>query len=138
MLILHIKISSNFYFYTYMAKHIDLGKIGEKLATDYLIGKGYRILEQNYRYRRSEADIICIHDDILVFVEVKSRSSDIFGNPENFVTRRKEELLYDLASHYMEEIDHQWEIRFDIISIIFHKNGINTIEHFEDAFFWGW
>ncbi|MEE9440182.1 MAG: YraN family protein [Saprospiraceae bacterium] len=121
-----------------MAKHLELGKKGEEIAIEFLVKKGYKILEKNWRYRRSEVDIICMNDDILVFVEVKSRSDNYFGNPESFVTAKKETLLIDAASYYMEKIDHQWEIRFDIIAVLFHNQAYQTIEHFKDAFFPGW
>lgn len=121
-----------------MAKHNDLGKEGEKVAVDFLQKKGYKILEINWRHRRSEIDVICMDGDILVFVEVKARSSTYFGNPESFVSARKEELMADAASVYMESIGHTWEIRFDVLAIVFHNHIHQSIDHFKDAFFPGW
>lgn len=121
-----------------MAKHIELGKKGEELAVNFLIKHGYEILEKNWRYRRSEIDIIARKDDILIFIEVKARSDDHFGRPESFVSDRKKVLMIDASNIYMEQINHDWEIRFDIISVLFHNHIYQTIEHFKDAFFPGW
>ncbi|MBQ0740568.1 YraN family protein, partial [Aquimarina celericrescens] len=68
-----------------MAEHNVLGKKGEKLAIDFLVDKGYDILEKNYRYLKSEIDIIAQKDAIVVAVEVKTRSTPEFGNPQDFV-----------------------------------------------------
>ncbi len=120
-----------------MSKHLELGKNGEEIAIKFLTKKGYEILESNWRYRRSEIDIIIKKDGVLIFVEVKTRSDDYFGRPESFVTDRKRALMIDAASAYMEEIGHDWEIRFDVIAIIYHNPAHQTIDHFEDAFFPG-
>ncbi len=119
-----------------MAKHIDFGKKGEILAFDYLMAKGYRVLAQNWRFSRAEIDIIAMDKDILVFVEVKTRSSDYYGEPADFVDKRKQQLIMDAASQYMQEINHEWAIRYDIIGIIINDNGIE-LKHYEDAFFSG-
>ncbi|MCO6489182.1 MAG: YraN family protein [Phaeodactylibacter sp.] len=120
-----------------MARHNDLGKTGETLARRYLEGQGYRILEANWRYRRSEIDLIAMDGQILVFVEVKTRGTDIFGKPEEFVTARKEKLMVAAAIAYMESIGHDWELRFDIISILYRSETDYQLEHFPDAFFPG-
>ena len=115
----------------------EIGALGEKTAENYLIRQNYRILERNWRYSRAEIDIIAIQDDILVFIEVKTRSSTYFGAPEDSVDSKKEALIMDAAQRYMEEIDHTWEIRFDIVSILLDKSlKVIKIEHFEDAFFY--
>lgn len=120
-----------------MAKHLETGKTGENLAVKFLKEKGYEILETNWRFRRSEVDIIAKDGPILVFVEVKTRSYDYFGKPESFVSARKKVLLQDAAAAYMHHIKHTWEIRFDIIGILMPKNKNVEINHFEDAFFPG-
>ena len=120
-----------------MSKPHELGKRGEELAVDLLRKKGFDILEVNWRYRRSEIDIISKKDEVLVFIEVKSRSTDNFGRPESFVTDRKRELMIDAANFYMEETGHDWEIRFDVISVLFHNDFQQSIDHFKDAFFPG-
>ncbi|MCB0582893.1 MAG: YraN family protein [Phaeodactylibacter sp.] len=120
-----------------MARHNDLGRTGETLARRYLEGQGYRILEANWRYRRSEIDLVAMDGPILVFVEVKTRGTDVFGKPEEFVTARKEKLMVDAAIAYMESIGHDWELRFDIISILYRSETDYQLEHFPDAFFPG-
>ena len=120
------------------------GQDGAYLS-EFLLKKGYQILACNWRFKKAEIDIIAKEEDVLVFIEVKTRSDDYMGRPAEFVTTQKEELLADAASVYMEQIHHEWEIRFDVIGIIIRpsqaSNGpqeIIEIEHFKDAFFPGW
>lgn len=120
-----------------MAKHHETGKLGERLAEDFLSNKGYEILETNWRHRRAEVDIIAKDKEILVFVEVKTRSDSYFGRPESFVTERKRTLMYEAASVYMERIGHDWEVRFDIVAVMIHNDVHQSVEHFRDAFFKG-
>ncbi len=115
----------------------DIGKKGEEIAKDFLIQKGYKILEQNWRYSRAEVDIIASYQEALIFVEVKTRSYDYYGQPEEFVTAKKQKLISTAASAYMQANNHQWEIRFDIISILMGGKSSVKIQHFEDAFFLG-
>ena len=121
----------------YMARHNDIGKLGESIASNYLLDEGYQLLETNWRFRRAEIDLIAKDGDILVFIEVKTRSSAAFGEPEEFVTPEKENLIAAAASAYMEAINHDWEIRFDIISILLKSEQSYSIKHLEDAFFPG-
>ena len=120
-----------------MSTHLELGNRGESLAERLLLEDGYQILERNWRFSRAEVDIIAKDGEVLVFVEVKTRSSEIFGQPEESISPKKEALLKDAAAVYMEQIGHQWEIRFDIISILIKGDGY-SIEHFKDAFFSEW
>lgn len=120
-----------------MAKHLETGKKGEDLAVKFLKNKGYEILATNWRFRRSEVDIIAKDGPILVFVEVKTRSYNYFGEPASFVSPRKKILLQDAASAYMHKINHTWEIRFDIIGILKPATKNMEINHYEDAFFPG-
>lgn len=120
-----------------MAKHHQIGKAGEQLAARFLTEKGYTILERNWRFSKAEVDLIAKDGENLVFVEVKTRSTDYFGKPEEFVSPQKERLLAEAASVYMEQIGHQWAIRFDLISVIYRHEQDFTIEHLEDAFFPG-
>jgi putative endonuclease len=84
-----------------MAEHNELGKKGEKLAIDFLIENDYKILEKNYRYLKAEVDIIARKKDVLVAVEVKTRSSDYFGNPQDFITQKKIKLLISAIDYYI-------------------------------------
>ena len=121
-----------------MAIQQDIGNKGEEIAKAFLEKKGYEILATNWRYSRAEIDIIAKDGDNLVFVEVKTRSSSYFGPPAAFVTPKKETFMSHAASAYMEEIDYEDEIRFDVIGILLLKGKAPQIEHYEDAFFPGW
>ncbi len=118
-----------------MSAHNSTGKEGELLAADYLRQKGYEILHQNWRSSRQEIDIIAHYQNILVFVEVKTRSGTAFGNPESFVDERKENYLEKASLAYIEATNYLGEIRFDIVGILFTKNEHPNIQHIEDAFF---
>ena len=116
-----------------MAKHNDLGNEGEKRAIEYLQKKGYVILEKNYRYLKAEVDVIAKNGNTLAVVEVKTRSTNEFGNPQDFVNPKKIKLLISAVDNYVTENDLDVEVRFDIIAIIKQKN-VFQIEHLKDAF----
>lgn len=116
-----------------MAEHNDFGKLGEELAVDYLTGKGFEILERNWRNMHKEIDIIAKDGQDLVIVEVKTRQTDEYGEPDIAVTRKKQRMLIAAANAYITRNGLDVETRFDIISIIF-KDGKPVIEHIEDAF----
>jgi putative endonuclease len=116
-----------------MAEHNDFGKLGEELAVDYLTGKGYEILERNWRNVHKEIDIIAKEGKFLVIVEVKTRQTDEYGEPDVAVTRKKQRMLIAAANAYITRKGLNIETRFDIISIIF-RDGEPVIEHIEDAF----
>lgn len=116
-----------------MAQHNELGKEGEKIAIDYLSNKGYTILATNYRYLKAEVDIIARKEDTLIAVEVKTRTSDYFGNPQDFITSKKIKLLISAIDNFVVEKDLDVNVRFDIIAIIKNKNAFQ-IEHLKDAF----
>ena len=116
-----------------MAEHNDFGKLGEELAVDYLTGKGYEILERNWRNVHKEIDIIAKDGKFLVIVEVKTRQTDEYGEPDVAVTRKKQRMLIAAANAYITRKGLDIETRFDIISIIF-RDGEPVIEHIEDAF----
>ncbi len=118
-----------------MAGHNELGIQGEKLAQKYLKEKGYLILETNWRYGKAEIDIIAKKDDILVVIEVKTRSSEHYGKPEIFVNKKKMKLIMEAINYYVDQKNIEDEIRFDIISIIINQYR-RDIEHIEDAFYW--
>lgn len=108
------------------------GAFGEQQALLYLRSCGYQILAVNWRHRHWEVDIIMRDKDILVFVEVKTRSSVAFGLPEDFVDSKKEKNLFKLADAYISQFKHEGEIRFDIVSVLQGKKI--EIEHIKDAF----
>jgi len=117
-----------------MAQHNELGNKGEKLAVDFLIKKGYTILDTNWRFQKAEVDIIAQKGEILAVVEVKTRSTTDFGNPQDFVNPKKIKLLVSAIDEYVISKDLDVEVRFDIIAIV-HENKNFTIEHLENAFY---
>jgi putative endonuclease len=116
-----------------MAVHNQLGIEGERLATEFLKGKGYTILETNWRFEKKEIDIIAQNGNIIAIVEVKTRSTDYFGSPEESVTLPKQKFLIEAADEYLQQLDFEADVRFDIVSII--KSGDKvSIHHIEEAF----
>jgi putative endonuclease len=113
----------------------DLGQAGESAAADYLTAQGFEVLARGYRHGRAEVDVVARQGTaLLLFVEVKTRSSSQFGTPETFVSERKKELFRLAATHLQEELDWRGDIRFDIIALTQLSSGFR-LEHFEDAFY---
>ncbi|NQZ76642.1 MAG: YraN family protein [Ekhidna sp.] len=107
------------------------GILGEEKAQKHYESEGYEILEKNYRYKRAEIDLIVLKDEkVLVFVEVKMRSSNSFGEAETFVSESQQERIREAAEDYIYGINWMKDIRFDIVSV--DKEG--NIMLFEDAF----
>lgn len=117
-----------------MAKHNELGSKGEQLAVDFLIKKGYDILDRNYRFDKAEVDIIAQKDNILAITEVKTRSTIDFGNPQDFVKPKQIQRLVKAVDEYVIANALDVEVRFDIIAIIKEGKGFK-IEHLENAFY---
>ncbi|WP_055434710.1 YraN family protein [Lacinutrix algicola] len=117
-----------------MAQHNELGKKGEQLAVDFLLQKGYEILERNYRFQKAEVDIIAQIKDTLAIVEVKTRSSTDFGNPQDFVKPKQIQNLVKAVDEFVTANKLDVEVRFDIIAIV-KENKEFKIEHLEDAFY---
>ena len=111
----------------------DFGKLGEDLAVNYLINKGYQILERNWRSGHKEIDIIALDGDTLVAVEVKTRKSNTYGEPDIAVDAMKQQMLIWAADAYVRYKNLDVEVRFDIVSIVITDTG-EHIEHIEDAF----
>jgi len=117
-----------------MAQHLDLGRRGESLAKTHLEAAGYEILDENWTHGRLEVDLIAYKNNVIIFTEVKTRTGNDFGQPEDFVDARKQRLLADAADEYIYLMNHQGEVRFDIISVLFDKHDNYIINHIEDAF----
>ncbi|MFA6457575.1 MAG: YraN family protein [Bacteroidota bacterium] len=110
------------------------GKAGEDSAVQFLRQQGYEILEQNYYYQHGEIDIIAREGSILVFVEVKSRRSRRFGEPEESVTPKKQELLRRTAEGYVtERYPNGIECRFDVVSVVMN-DGKTDCKVLRDCF----
>ena len=109
---------------------------GENIATKYLIDRGYSILKRNFRNGHAEIDIIAQLNTQLVIIEVKTRNTSKYGNPEQSVSSKKQQLLAQAAEAYLLQNDLDLIVRYDIISII--KNQYKTeITHLVDAFWPG-
>ncbi|MBC7745331.1 MAG: YraN family protein [Flavobacterium sp.] len=117
-----------------MAQNRSFGDKGEQLAKAYLEKAGYEILDLNWTFGKAEIDIIAYINKQIIFVEVKTRSSDSFGNPEDFVMMPKQSQMAYAADEYIFLMEHQGEVRFDVISILFNKQGEHVLNHIEDAF----
>lgn len=110
------------------------GTLAEEKACAFLIDKNYIILHKNWRFKKYEVDIIAKHNNTIVFVEVKSRASDAFGEPEMAVTKQKQKFLIIAANNYLQTHNIELECRFDIIAILSINNNI-TVKHLEEAFY---
>ena len=112
-----------------------LGRYGERIAAQLLLDSGLRILATNWRCPRGEIDIIAATDSTLVICEVKTRSSDRFGEPAEAVGRAKSARLRLLAVQWLAEHPGNWsEIRFDVISVLRGPRGPAQVRHLRGAF----
>ena len=110
-----------------------LGRTGEDRAADHLAGRGFRILERNYSAPYGEIDLIALDGDTVVFVEVKTRTTDAYGAPELAVDRRKQERMVKAALGYLKRRNlHQMPCRFDVVAISGMDGG--TVQHIRHAF----
>jgi putative endonuclease len=114
-----------------MTDKTQIGRAGENLAAEFLVKQGFEIAARNYRHGRGEIDLIVKRNDWLLFIEVKTRTSSSFGEPEGFVHDFQINRIFDAAEHYIFDTDWQGNVRFDVISIKLSKDPV--IDHFEDA-----
>jgi putative endonuclease len=117
-----------------MAAHNELGKEGEEVAVSYLMGKGYIILDRNWRLNHLELDIVAIKDGLLAIIEVKTRSNTKYMDPEEAVDRKKIRHILLAADSYIRQHRLDLPYRFDIITVVGEKQPF-TINHIEDAFY---
>lgn len=125
--------------FTDQDRHIELGRIGEKVAQSYLSHRGFLILDTNWRCPYGEADIVAAEDDDLVFVEVKTRSAIAEGFPEEAVTPAKRARYERIASSYLlrEGPEGSFRVRFDVIAILVLSQRCAFLRHHRDAFMAG-
>jgi len=117
-----------------MANHNELGKKGEDLAVTFLLKNGYEILERNYTFQKAEVDIIAKKENTLAVVEVKTRSTNVFGNPQDFLKLKQIQRIVKAVDNYVTSNQFDVEVRFDIIAIV--KSGSQyDIEHLENAYY---
>ncbi len=115
-----------------MAKHNDLGRLGEEMAVEYLRKKGYGVLERNWKLGDLEVDIIARIENTIVLVEVKTRSSDWMQRPEEAVDKRRRDRLCRAANAYVKGKRWNGDVRIDIIAIVLNEK-CKEINHIEDA-----
>ena len=108
--------------------------MGEEIAATYLVEKGFTILAKNYRYQRAEIDLIAQKSTLIVFVEVKTRTTNYHGFPEEAVTPKKVDLFLLAAEEFIHQLNWQHDIRFDVIAISGDNHLPLQIHHIEDAF----
>lgn len=116
-----------------MATHNDTGKWGEDLAAAYLERKGYTIVERDWKSGRRDIDIIALDNNVVVFVEVKTRKNRLFGEPEEAIDYRKRQNLQQAINHYVKFRNIRQEIRFDIISVVGTIGTEPDIQHIQDV-----
>ena len=114
-------------------KKQEFGKWGEQEAADYLLRKGYSILGKNIRTPHGEIDILASLDQILIFIEVKTRGSTTFGNPEIAIDARKLRHMEQSALFYVQKIDYAGTWQCDAIAILKSESQPIEIVHFENV-----
>lgn len=116
-----------------MARHNELGKKGEQAAANFMKNEGYKVLKRNWRMYRHEIDIVAEDEEYIIFVEVKTRTSRQWGNPEDFISKAKIRRIVEAADLYLQINDIEKPARFDIISAVWDGQAFE-IEHIDDAF----
>lgn len=104
-----------------MAKHLETGRQGEELAVEWLLAQGFAILHKNWKYSYFELDLIASRDNILHFIEVKTRTTDTYGHPEEGVTVKKLERLMNAGEEFLYQNPEWKRIQYDILSIRLHR-----------------
>ena len=112
----------------------ELGKLGEKLAAEELLKKGYKLLSRNFIYDHKEVDIVCEHEGFIVFVEVKTRFSPYLSDAVLLVPWSKQKQIIKVADFYLKEFYPHKEARFDIM-IVITNSEYTRMEHIVDAFY---
>lgn len=116
-----------------MAIHNELGTWGETQAIRYLERKGYQIIGRDWKSGRRDIDIIALDDDVVVFVEVKTRRNNMFGEPEEAVDYRKQQNLIQAINHFVKQNHIRQDIRFDILSVVGIPGNEPEIRHIKDV-----
>lgn len=119
-----------------MAKHLEIGKMGEREAAKYLSKSNYKILQLNFRSKFGEIDIIAMHKDTIVFIEVKTRKNNLYGTPGQAVNKSKQRKIIKTALFYLKikNIYHK-NVRFDIVEVWQENNKVMDIHIIPNAFF---
>jgi len=116
----------------------DLGKFGEKIAEKLIKKKGFKLLEKNYRFLRCEIDLIFLDkkNNMIIFVEVKTRRNKKFGEPEESITHFKQRNMMKAAQGFVlnNKKYENYSLRFDTVSVLFSDNNEYSVNHIEEAF----
>jgi len=130
-----LSLTSVVYTITIVLNRRAIGIDGEKRAILFLKKQGFRILKANYRSRVGEIDIIATRNDLIAFIEVKTRQSNDYGYPEEAVNRKKMRRIIKAAKYYLvtHDLYDKKDVRFDVLSLIRKKTSFE-IEYFENAF----
>lgn len=117
-----------------MADHIELGKLGEEKACEYLLSKGFRIIARNWRFRQKEVDVIAYDGDMLVVVEVRTRTSSKWEHPRESITPAKIRFLVLAADAFVQQNCIDNRIRFDVVTCMPINETEWDIDHIPHAF----
>jgi putative endonuclease len=121
---------------TKMAAHNEFGKSGEQMAAEWLIVSGFQLISRNWRFGRYELDIIATRNDVLHFIEVKSRRDDHFGNPEDWVNWKKGKHMLTAGVAFQEKYPKWVQIQYDILAILLSADGKQDVFFIEDVYWW--
>ena len=117
-----------------MATHNDLGKWGEEVAVHYLVDNGYRIVQRDWKSGHRDIDIIAMQENVVVFVEVKTRRNRVFAEPEEAIDYKKLQNLRQAINYYVKSRHINREIRLDVITVVGTPEGAPPeITHIEDV-----
>ncbi len=116
-----------------MAKHLETGKEGEELAAEWLQQQGFTILHRNWKHSYFELDVIAFKEAVLHFIEVKTRTTDTYGHPEEGVTAKKLERLMHAGEEYLDQHQEWKRIQYDILSIRLFKHKAPEYFFIEDV-----
>jgi len=115
------------------AEHIEVGRSGEAVAKQYLQKNGYNIIEENYKTKYSEIDLIARDKNTLVFLEVRAKSGELFGTPEESITRNKVRTLIKNANAYVARKGYNKNYRIDVVCVVFRKDKqVRRISHYKN------
>lgn len=131
-------MNSSYIYYSFftqkaMAKHNEIGKLGENIAETYLGSLDFCVVERNWKCPKGEIDLIVTNSNLILFVEVKTRTNSFWGTPEKAVSEQKIRRIVDAADYYLKLHELDLDIRFDVISITFENNK-PQLHHIKDAF----
>ena len=113
--------------------HLDIGRKGEEIAKEYLEKKGYKIIERNYKTKYAEIDLVAKQKNNLVFVEVRTKTGEDLGSPEETINKKKLKKLLGNATAYVARIKWQYSYRIDAICIVLKKDySVEHLNHYEN------